>query len=132
MDARSQRRSIGTRGCSVPRRRSARISRSCRWASGPRRRSRYRGDVERPTGLSLTARIVGRPGGVNSTRKDANPSPRNIAAMTKTTRSPMYTDLALYIDGKWGNGGGRQGEDGVNSATEKTVAHPAPSSNAEL
>ena len=35
----------------------------------------------------------------------------------------MYTDLALYIDGDWKNGGGRQGEDVVNPATEKPLAH---------
>jgi len=30
----------------------------------------------------------------------------------------MYTDLALYIDGKWINGGGnRKGEDVLNPAT---------------
>src|SRR5437868_10291586 len=35
----------------------------------------------------------------------------------------MYTDLALYIDGKWVNGGGRKGEDVLNPATEKPLAH---------
>jgi succinate-semialdehyde dehydrogenase / glutarate-semialdehyde dehydrogenase len=34
----------------------------------------------------------------------------------------MYTDLALYIGGAWRNGGGRQGEDVVNPATEKPLA----------
>ncbi len=33
----------------------------------------------------------------------------------------MYTDLALYIDGQWRNGGGK-GEDVVNPATEKPLA----------
>ena len=33
----------------------------------------------------------------------------------------MYTDLALYIDGKWLNGGGRKGEDVLNPATEKPL-----------
>ena len=33
----------------------------------------------------------------------------------------MYTDLALYIDGKWVNGGGRKGEDVINPATAKVV-----------
>jgi succinate-semialdehyde dehydrogenase / glutarate-semialdehyde dehydrogenase len=33
----------------------------------------------------------------------------------------MYPDLALYIDGKWLNGDGRQGEDVVNPATEKPL-----------
>ena len=31
----------------------------------------------------------------------------------------MYTDLALYIDGKWLNGEGRKGEDVINPATGK-------------
>ena len=34
----------------------------------------------------------------------------------------MYTDLALYIDGKWVNGGGRKGEEVLNPATEKPLA----------
>src|SRR6201993_756355 len=56
----------------------------------------------------------------------------NIAAMTRPTRSPMYTDLALYIDGKWVNGGGRKGEDVVNPATEKPLAHLPHASKADL
>ena len=35
----------------------------------------------------------------------------------------MYSDLALYIDGKWMNGAGRKGEDVINPATEKPLAH---------
>ena len=35
----------------------------------------------------------------------------------------MYSDLALYIDGKWLNGEGRKGEDVINPATGKTLAH---------
>ena len=35
----------------------------------------------------------------------------------------MYTDLALYIDGEWHNGDGRKGEDVINPATEKPLAH---------
>jgi succinate-semialdehyde dehydrogenase/glutarate-semialdehyde dehydrogenase len=35
----------------------------------------------------------------------------------------MYTDLALYIGGAWRNRDGRQGEDVVNPATEKPLAH---------
>ena len=34
----------------------------------------------------------------------------------------MYSDLALYIDGKWLNGEGRKGEDVINPATDKTLA----------
>ena len=35
----------------------------------------------------------------------------------------MYTDLALFIDGKWLNGEGRKGEDVINPATAKPLAH---------
>src|ERR1700720_2380664 len=56
----------------------------------------------------------------------------NIATMTRPTRSPMYTDLALYIDGKWMNGGGRKGEDVLNPATEKPLAHLPHASKADL
>jgi succinate-semialdehyde dehydrogenase/glutarate-semialdehyde dehydrogenase len=35
----------------------------------------------------------------------------------------MYTDLALYIGGAWRNRDGRQGEDVINPATEKPLAH---------
>ena len=34
----------------------------------------------------------------------------------------MYTELALYIDGKWLNGEGRKGEDVINPATGKALA----------
>ena len=44
----------------------------------------------------------------------------------------MYTDLALYIDGKWQNGGGRKGEDVLNPATEKPLAHLPHASKADL
>src|SRR6202047_4239508 len=45
----------------------------------------------------------------------------------------MYTDLALYIDGKWINGGGnRKGEDVLNPATEKPLAHLPHASKADL
>ena len=44
----------------------------------------------------------------------------------------MYTDLALYIDGKWQNGGGRKGEDVINPATEKPLAHLPHASKADL
>jgi succinate-semialdehyde dehydrogenase/glutarate-semialdehyde dehydrogenase len=44
----------------------------------------------------------------------------------------MYTDLALYIDGKWMNGGGRKGEDVLNPATEKPLAHLPHASKADL
>src|SRR5712671_244333 len=57
---------------------------------------------------------------------------QNIAAITRPMRSPMYTDLALYIDGKWLNGGGRKGEDVLNPATEKPLAQLPHASKADL
>ena len=44
----------------------------------------------------------------------------------------MYTDLALYIDGKWVNGNGREGEEVLNPATEKPLAHLPHASKADL
>src|SRR5271165_1860708 len=44
----------------------------------------------------------------------------------------MYTDLALYIDGKWVNGNGRKGEEVLNPATEKPLAHLPHASKADL
>src|SRR6195256_3066668 len=44
----------------------------------------------------------------------------------------MYSDLALYIDGKWMNGGGRKGEDVINPATEKPLAHLPHASKSDL
>ena len=44
----------------------------------------------------------------------------------------MYTDLALYIDGDWHNGDGREGEDVINPATEKPLAHLPHASAADL
>jgi succinate-semialdehyde dehydrogenase/glutarate-semialdehyde dehydrogenase len=42
----------------------------------------------------------------------------------------MYTELALYIDGKWLKGDGRKGEDVINPATGKALAHlPHASAN---
>src|SRR5581483_11116929 len=35
----------------------------------------------------------------------------------------MYTQLGLFIDGKWLAGDGRKGEDVINPATGKTLAH---------
>src|ERR1700755_1561747 len=35
----------------------------------------------------------------------------------------MYTQLGLYIDGKWNHGNGGGGEDVLNPATEKPLAH---------
>ncbi len=44
----------------------------------------------------------------------------------------MYTELALYIDGAWHNGKGRKGEDVINPATEKPLAHLPHASKADL
>jgi succinate-semialdehyde dehydrogenase/glutarate-semialdehyde dehydrogenase len=44
----------------------------------------------------------------------------------------MYTELGLYIDGKWLNGDGRKGEDVINPATGKTLGHLPHASKADL
>ena len=44
----------------------------------------------------------------------------------------MYTDLALYIDGKWLNGEGRKGEDVINPATGKALGQLPHASTADL
>src|SRR3954454_6417448 len=44
----------------------------------------------------------------------------------------MYTDLALYINGSWRNGDGREAEDVLNPATEKPLARLPHASRADL
>src|SRR5471032_3450686 len=44
----------------------------------------------------------------------------------------MYSELALYIDGKWLTGEGRKGEDVINPATGKVLAHLPHASTADL
>jgi succinate-semialdehyde dehydrogenase/glutarate-semialdehyde dehydrogenase len=44
----------------------------------------------------------------------------------------MYSDLKLYIDGQWLNGEGRKGEDVINPATGKALAHLPHASKADL
>ena len=44
----------------------------------------------------------------------------------------MYGNLELFIDGKWLGGDGRKGEDVINPATEKTLAHLPHASQADL
>jgi succinate-semialdehyde dehydrogenase/glutarate-semialdehyde dehydrogenase len=45
----------------------------------------------------------------------------------------MYSELGLYIDGAWKkNGGGNKGEDVINPATEKPLAHLPHASQADL
>ncbi len=44
----------------------------------------------------------------------------------------MYANLELFIDGKWIGGEGRKGEDVINPATEKPLAHLPHASRADL
>ncbi len=44
----------------------------------------------------------------------------------------MYTELGLFIDGKWLNGEGRKGEDVINPATGKSLARLPHASKADL
>lgn len=44
----------------------------------------------------------------------------------------MYTELSLFIDGKWLNGAGRKGEDVINPATGKALGHLPHASKADL
>ena len=44
----------------------------------------------------------------------------------------MYSELALFIDGKWLSGEGRKGEDVINPATGKVLAHLPHASKADL
>src|SRR5438876_7446927 len=64
-------------------------------------------------------------------------TPGTIGATSFTTKklhneAPMYTDLALHIGGSWVNGGGRQGEDVVNPATEKPLGRLPHASTSDL
>ncbi len=44
----------------------------------------------------------------------------------------MYTELGLFIDGKWTNGAGRKAEPVINPANEKTLAELPHASKADL
>ena len=44
----------------------------------------------------------------------------------------MYANLELFIGGKWLNGDGRKGEDVINPATEKPLAHLPHATTADL
>ncbi len=44
----------------------------------------------------------------------------------------MYTELSLFIDGKWLNGAGRKGEDVINPATGKALGALPHASKADL
>jgi succinate-semialdehyde dehydrogenase / glutarate-semialdehyde dehydrogenase len=47
-------------------------------------------------------------------------------------RNDMYSQLGLYIDGQWSNGSDRKGEDVINPATGKALAHLPHASAADL
>ncbi len=44
----------------------------------------------------------------------------------------MYTQLGLYIDGKWNHGNGGGGEDVINPATQKPLAHLPHATKSDL
>src|SRR5262245_35407571 len=44
----------------------------------------------------------------------------------------MYAILGLFIDGQWHNGDGRRGEEVINPATEKPLAHLPHATTADL
>jgi succinate-semialdehyde dehydrogenase/glutarate-semialdehyde dehydrogenase len=44
----------------------------------------------------------------------------------------MYANLGLFIDGQWHNGDGRRGENVINPATEKPLAHLPHATSADL
>src|ERR1044072_2549634 len=44
----------------------------------------------------------------------------------------MYGELGLFIDGAWKKNGGGKGEDVINPATEKPLAHLPHASKADL
>jgi succinate-semialdehyde dehydrogenase/glutarate-semialdehyde dehydrogenase len=43
-----------------------------------------------------------------------------------------YTQLGLYIDGKWNHGNGGGGEDVINPATQKALAHLPHATTSDL
>src|SRR6185312_115120 len=49
-----------------------------------------------------------------------------------SARNAMYTELGLFIGGKWANGAGRKGEPVLNPANEKTLAELPHASKADL
>ena len=44
----------------------------------------------------------------------------------------MYTELGLFIDGKWTNGGGRKSEPVINPVNEKPLADLPHASKSDL
>src|SRR6266851_3685386 len=65
--------------------------------------------------------------------KAANPSANDKPSEdAKPSEDVMYANLELFIDGKWLSGDGRKGEDVINPATEKPLAHLPHASKADL
>src|SRR5215467_9020043 len=61
----------------------------------------------------------------------ATPAPA-IQSCFWMMRPPMYTDRARSVGGEWKNGGGRNGEDVINPATEKPLARLPHASTGDL
>src|SRR4029079_5397038 len=57
---------------------------------------------------------------------------RHWSTTHQRTRFPMYTYLALLIDGQWLNGDGRAGEDVINPGNEKPLGRLPHASAADL
>jgi len=67
---------------------------------------------------------------MNAAVKPANPFAKD--SNEKPSEDVMYANLELFIDGKWLGGNGRGGEDVINPATEKPLAHLPHASHADL
>jgi succinate-semialdehyde dehydrogenase/glutarate-semialdehyde dehydrogenase len=67
---------------------------------------------------------------MNAAAKPANPFAK--AGNKKPSEDVMYANLELFIDGQWLGGNGRGGEDVINPATEKPLAHLPHASHADL
>src|ERR1700730_10614453 len=57
---------------------------------------------------------------------------RQEITTSKPSEDIMYGNLELFIDGKWHGADGRKGEDVINPATEKPLAHLPHASQADL
>src|SRR5579864_88489 len=57
---------------------------------------------------------------------------RQEITTSKLSEDVMYSTLELFIDGKWHGADGRKGEDVINPATEKPLAHLPHASQADL
>src|SRR5256714_9209616 len=70
---------------------------------------------------------------INGTRASADAASNRTTTFTRNSKRPfMYANLGLFIDGQWLNGDGRRGEDVINPATEKPLAHLPHASAADL